>query len=533
MKIEKVTIKNFKSIQYQEIDLYNYNVFVGENNSGKSNFIAALRAFYDEYKPTTEDFCIHATDNEMYIELKFDLIGDDITKAFFEEKKGSKYLLEDDKLVVRRDYVKDSSGLLQDNSYHGFLQEEQAFDTDNQFFGTRRVSKSMLGEIIYIPPLTEIGEALKTSSKYSTIMKLVNKIVQPKLKDNKNLQIINNEIQQLNETSPFEEIEQNINTYMLSYSCEVQMSFDSLSVDNIFSNIFMSVKDSETDFLPVANKGMGLQRALLMSLLKYWAAVEKESKPDTPTQPPSLLIVEEPEVHQHPQKQSMLFDELKNIAKDSNQVFITTHSSNFVSEADDDLRYVFRTMKNVNDCTEYLQVKEETIDKSKEADRFKFWKYLDAEKNKIFFSNKTVLCEGNTERLLANYIIKSDAYVDDFGTQSAVTLIDCCGKYNLVHFIRICEDLHINYSIFYDLDTNKKDKKQLNEDVNEAIKNLLDSAQYLVSKHVCDDNLDISLFQENISNDQKMNIIERIEEGNYDTEVYDKLKSCIKELVEA
>ena len=40
--IKRVTVENFKSIEYLEIDCKRVNVFIGEPNSGKSNILEAI-----------------------------------------------------------------------------------------------------------------------------------------------------------------------------------------------------------------------------------------------------------------------------------------------------------------------------------------------------------------------------------------------------------------------------------------------------------------------------------------------------------
>ena len=39
MKINKITVTNFRSIKYAEITADKFNVFVGQNNHGKTNFL--------------------------------------------------------------------------------------------------------------------------------------------------------------------------------------------------------------------------------------------------------------------------------------------------------------------------------------------------------------------------------------------------------------------------------------------------------------------------------------------------------------
>ncbi len=46
MKISKVTVENFRSICHAEVQASAFNVFVGQNNHGKTNFFAAIEWFY-------------------------------------------------------------------------------------------------------------------------------------------------------------------------------------------------------------------------------------------------------------------------------------------------------------------------------------------------------------------------------------------------------------------------------------------------------------------------------------------------------
>lgn len=46
MKIKKILIQNFRSIEKVEIELSNFNIFVGQNNAGKTNFFEAVEWFY-------------------------------------------------------------------------------------------------------------------------------------------------------------------------------------------------------------------------------------------------------------------------------------------------------------------------------------------------------------------------------------------------------------------------------------------------------------------------------------------------------
>ncbi|RMS78448.1 AAA family ATPase [Pseudomonas savastanoi] len=47
MKIARVVIENFRSIEHADINLADFNIFVGQNNTGKTNFFEAVSWFYN------------------------------------------------------------------------------------------------------------------------------------------------------------------------------------------------------------------------------------------------------------------------------------------------------------------------------------------------------------------------------------------------------------------------------------------------------------------------------------------------------
>ena len=48
MKIKRVQIENFRSIKSVDLNLMSYMVFVGKNNSGKSNLMKAIDVFFND-----------------------------------------------------------------------------------------------------------------------------------------------------------------------------------------------------------------------------------------------------------------------------------------------------------------------------------------------------------------------------------------------------------------------------------------------------------------------------------------------------
>ncbi len=48
MKIESVSIHNFRSISDSTLNIQDYSILLGANNVGKTNFLSALRVFYED-----------------------------------------------------------------------------------------------------------------------------------------------------------------------------------------------------------------------------------------------------------------------------------------------------------------------------------------------------------------------------------------------------------------------------------------------------------------------------------------------------
>ena len=55
MKISKITIQNFRSIEKAEIEVTDFNIFVGQNNCGKTNLFEALEFFFNGYKGNLQE----------------------------------------------------------------------------------------------------------------------------------------------------------------------------------------------------------------------------------------------------------------------------------------------------------------------------------------------------------------------------------------------------------------------------------------------------------------------------------------------
>ena len=152
---------------------------------------------------------------------------------------------------------------------------------------------------------------------------------------------------------------------------------------------------------------------------------------------------------------------------------------------------------------------------------FDFFKWLNGERNQLFFAVNIVLCEGNTEKLLAEYLIR-EKYKNDYASRSFFTIIDCGGKYKLPHWINLCEELGINFILIYDLDGNKSEK---HIKINNEIKTLTDVSKKLIKCYISENDIEVSLFGAKVSKDEKHLIIEKIDKGLANVKVLEEIRA--------
>lgn len=161
--------------------------------------------------------------------------------------------------------------------------------------------------------------------------------------------------------------------------------------------------------LPEHYNGLGYMN--LISMIFEIEILVQDFKKDKNKKPAdiNLLIIEEPEAHTHPQMQYVFIKNIKKllgegIKRDDGikrplQYIITTHSSHIVADSDfDDIKYLKAIAKN-NVTAKNLKDLRTQYDA--DPKQYQFLKqYLTISRAEIFFADKAVLIEGDTERIL-------------------------------------------------------------------------------------------------------------------------------------
>lgn len=191
----------------------------------------------------------------------------------------------------------------------------------------------------------------------------------------------------------------------------------------------------------------------------------------------NLLFIEEPEAHTHPQMQYVFIKNIKNILKDASkgrdeqgakkfnlQTLITSHSSHITSESKfDDIKYFFKVDKKNEIIAKNLKDLK-AIYGDKEAEYFKFLKqYLTLHRAELFFADKAIFIEGDTERILLPAMMKKiDQEDKDKGDKTLpllsqnISIIEV-GAYSHV-FEKFFDFIGLKSLVITDIDSSKEDR---------------------------------------------------------------------------
>lgn len=547
MKIENVTISNFRSIIHVNIGFEDLMMFIGQNNHGKSNILYAILFFFGEIK--LEDLDFFDGTEELYVEILFKELDENDQVTF------KKYLTHDNKILVRKSAYR--SGSFQYNGYlnnpiEDFLQEinaknykkreiaetlpfydklpqsgtikiddiikaqkeyieenssELSFNyemEESNFLGLKSVAQGIFGEVFFIPAVKNINDDL-SSNKSSIFTKLYSKVISlitssdgdiANIKEQVNNQFKKfkkyNENQSINVDRPVElnVFETKLSTNLAEWGVNLEVEVLSPNIDEVFrSSVNIWIHDGiKTD---INRKGHGLQRALTFSLIKTLSEqVQEEASlegQNRQVSKSSYFIFEEPELYLHPQAQKSLLYSLENLSLNS-QVVLCTHSSSLISLEKYKSIAIVRKDNNTKE-TNITQYQEEILEED-EKKNFQLVSWINQDRAELFFAKKVILLEGATEKTVIPYIAKKLGVF-----KYEYTLIDCGSKNNIPSYVKLLETFKIPYIAVYDKDhqlRKKQDAIDIADRDSQKIEDLIDTGESIIFENDIEEELGMS-----------------------------------------
>jgi predicted ATP-dependent endonuclease of OLD family len=189
---------------------------------------------------------------------------------------------------------------------------------------------------------------------------------------------------------------------------------------------------AEIHVLPESYNGLGyLNLISIIFDIKIILNEFRRSKDPKPADI-NLLFIEEPEAHTHPQMQAIFIRNIKSLIgreienangiKRPLQTILSTHSAYIISESDfDDIKYFKKT--NGETKSKCLRDLKQLYEDSGVGGHYKFLKqYLTLHRSQLFFADKAILVEGDTERILLPAMMRKIDQIDAATAWEATTV---------------------------------------------------------------------------------------------------------------
>ena len=454
MHIKTLFVRNFRKIGNQGTKFIlqpNMNIVVGENNSGKSSMVDALRlalasGFYKKsIYVNVSDFHINSY-GQRSDEINIDIFFEGLT----EEQGTTFYLLTDGtdttkaELHVKYKVYKDSKGNEKVREYitggpRDNTIEKEAFDAINMIFmpalrdaenDLKPSRSSQLARMLYafaptqeekdriVSTMFDANESIKQDESIKNLEKTINNNLNLMEKEELNQRV------KINLLSPtFESIAGALDAWyliehkkvkilksiwdelILKYNIsliDIQYATNIIDADYISVDIMDLENDDKYENLlsdivqqrvrsnfTIKQNGLGYNNILSMAALL--GDLQKKPSDDEFL----IFLVEEPEAHLHPQLLDLLFSFFqKSNSENKIQIILTSHSPTLISKAEVDSLVVLYQSEDELDSS---SLSECNLDDDEKSD---LKRYLDVTKSQMFFAKRVLFVEGISEALL-------------------------------------------------------------------------------------------------------------------------------------
>lgn len=248
--------------------------------------------------------------------------------------------------------------------------------------------------------------------------------------------------------------------------CELEIEFQPPTLEVLLTTPRILADDGFRN--TVENKGHGLQRAIIFSILQCYSdlVIGKGGKKERTM----IFAVEEPEIYMHPQAQRTVRRVFRNIAEAGDQVFFSTHSALMVDveyfdeiiriEAIPDVINGTKTVSSrawqlsMADMIQDLKSRFPRTNPTPQSMRDRYSHAYHPNRAEGFFAKKVILVEGATEQYaLPIYASAAKFHLDNLN----IAVVDCGGKGPMDRLYRVFNELGIPCFLVFDYDSDKND----------------------------------------------------------------------------
>lgn len=423
MKISRIEVENFKSIEKYDFEVDNLNIFIGRNNHGKTNLFDALD-WFDSGKTTPSNYREGKSDLTIKVRVHFRNVQESLGAMSDGRHKTAiqKTLGELDELIVEKSSETDKRVLIIDGETKP---NPTGFDSALNYF---------LPKIVYVTTQQRLSDVAGYKSR-SPIAEMLGDVLkdmvdnEPKYKEFLELfDELFNTSSSIFRTS-VNDLQDKVELYLSKQFAEgatVKFLIDNPSIEDMLKRFETEVDDGVKT--KAENKGDGMQRAVMLAIVQAYADYRKEKE----IARNFVFLIDEAELHLHPTAQRSLKTALRDIVDNGGQVFVNSHSSIFANEIFDD-QIIYKVEKS-NKISKVHRV----VSEQEQLDSI--YELLGGSPQDILLPSNFIIVEGQSEFKFLTTII--DRFYPDNKKCSAIKVLFARGDHEkqkeLYHCIHEC-----------------------------------------------------------------------------------------------
>lgn len=453
MFIQKLEIKNFRSIKELTIEPKNLCALIGPNSVGKTNILRALDLVIGEGWTTKAKIARELfldTTKPIIIEVSF------VSPITFTNKRGYEVSVSSVKLEM---------------TLEPELSAKTTINGDNTFYDQEQFKK--LCHFIFITSERQLTSELRVS-QWTMLGKLMRLVYENYVAQNSgNEQDLKNKFAEKIKPAKdfleddFSEDEVTFKKFVNAFKkyCkensaglanEFEPVLDIYNLNWFYKTLQIHVKENFPDrHFDSEEVGAGMQNLLLVSIFQTYAELMGGNV---------IFGIEEPEIYLYPQAQRALYKNFIKLSKNT-QIFYTTHNPNFVDGGRPDDIVLLR--KDIEHGT-YLLEKDDAFNaENAEKQKHKIYTHFNPERNELFFARKALLVEGDSDKILFSTLCENkwNINLDEKG----ISIIECGGKGGVFYFLGVCRLIGFdNYFAVWDKDEDLENTGLLDEAKNNS-----------------------------------------------------------------
>lgn len=411
LSLDGFEVDNFKSIlESGEVQLDDFNVFVGKNDAGKSSLLEALKIFLSKDKPDSSHFHKHQ-DVEISMTAKFVDIPDELDEALAED-----YQSESDALTITRLF---ESRLSTTPSATTFVNGNElsagaVYDEDDRL--TKAKSRDYIWGFmprpVHVPAERDVTEETKLKSGTLLNDLLVPVLDEGGVGEDESLAETKSSLEaSLRDTSQRigAQLTESMQTHLPDLE-EVEVVPGSVSLEKAISPQ-VNLKDQ---YLPesvgIGERGSGVGSLFILSLMQAYVDMQVGEG--------YCLLFEEPGNSLHPGAERKMLDALRTISEEGGQILMTTHSQVFIDRTNSGQLYL---VKRTDGESQYKWVQEDAFEAVEE---------IGARNSDLLQSDFVFYVEGPSDAVIVEAICQN--IYDDWEGQNS-TLQHLGGTGNIHH----------------------------------------------------------------------------------------------------